>query len=471
MRCFIFLLSLFILNACQIKPEELNISSDGVWKQLGYGKILEIKGDTIKEYDICKVGCNLYEEGLLADIGKIDFFNKYSLTLRKNIKTYKYIRLNKLPEICLKNVNNPMHDFEVLWNTFNEQYCYFEERNVNWNEAYKTYKPQIKDKTTELELYVIMNKMLSSLNDGHVSLDVPRKIKEASRALQLKDEKEQTKSKEEIIDPYYLGVQAQNNIAEKYCEEYKIHNGGIAKWGMMKNKMAYVQINAMFFLAFYDLPKDLTLEQLAPYYQEIGNKRTYQRQDEIDGADQLMEMILTDLKDANALILDLRFNIGGKDEAALAITGSFIENEIKIATKKAKLENDFTNHQNIFLSPNKPSFLKNVYILTSHETASAAELAVMSTLKNKRVKRIGSNTEGIFSDGLDKRLPNGWEYTLSNEVYQDLDGNNYEGKGISPHIDLNYPKDKRAFFNLLLQQISSGKDEAIEKAISLENEK
>jgi len=134
----------------------------------------------------------------------------------------------------------------------------------------------------------------------------------------------------------------------------------------------------------------------------------------------------------------------------------------------AKLETGFTNHQNINLESRTPNFKKNVFILTSSITASAAEIAVLATLSNNRFLKLGSNTEGAFSDGLDKRLPIGWEYTLSNEVYEDLEGNNYEGIGINPDIDLNYPKEKGALLNFLLDQLNTSGDAAIEKVFDIQ---
>jgi len=43
----------------------------------------------------------------LADKGKIDSYSKDSLTIRKNLKTYKYTRLKELPISCRELANNP----------------------------------------------------------------------------------------------------------------------------------------------------------------------------------------------------------------------------------------------------------------------------------------------------------------------------------------------------------------------------
>ena len=53
-----------------------------------------------------------------------------------------------------------------------------------------------------------------------------------------------------------------------------------------------------------------------------------------------------------------------------------------------------------------------------------------------QVTIIGDHTNGIFSYQLEKRLPNGWEYRLSYQVYFSADMVCYEGKGVPADIEL-----------------------------------
>jgi len=438
---FVTLLSLILLFCVSCKKESAleEISQNGIWMQLGYGKIFEIKNDSVKIFDICKAGCQLYEHSSLSSIGEIESFSSDSLTVRKNIKTYKFVKLKDLPESCHQvdlNPFDPEYNFEILWNTFNEQYCFFENRNVDWSEIYDIYKKRISKQTSELEMFLTFDEMLNLLNDGHVELEAPKSLEDTLTNLG-------------------------NNSENIELEKPRINRFDLA------DEIA-LQINAMWLFAYYDIPKDLPLNEFGALYSQEMDKRTFQRQDEIDGANLLMDTIINEVKHADALIIDLRFNTGGKDEVGLEIIGQLVDEKYKVASKKAKLETGFTNHQNINLESRTPNFKKNVFILTSSITASAAEIAVLATLSNNRFLKLGSNTEGAFSDGLDKRLPIGWEYTLSNEVYEDLEGNNYEGIGINPDIDLNYPKEKGALLNFLLDQLNTSGDAAIEKVFDIQ---
>jgi len=57
---------------------------------------------------------------------------------------------------------------------------------------------------------------------------------------------------------------------------------------------------------------------------------------------------------------------------------------------------------------------------------------------------------------LERQLPNGWTFGLSNEVYRAADGTIYEGVGIPPDLDLEgqaYPyKDREESVDRVLEQ-------------------
>ena len=52
------------------------------------------------------------------------------------------------------------------------------------------------------------------------------------------------------------------------------------------------------------------------------------------------------------------------------------------------------------------------------------------------VTLLGEPTQGILSDNLFHRLPAGWEISLSNEVYETLDGRCFESVGVPPAVAL-----------------------------------
>jgi len=58
---------------------------------------------------------------------------------------------------------------------------------------------------------------------------------------------------------------------------------------------------------------------------------------------------------------------------------------------------------------------------------------------------------------LEKRLPNGWYFSLSNEVYLDNQGVCYESIGIPVDYELNYPNDRQTFFRSVAEDLEEDK--------------
>jgi hypothetical protein len=73
--------------------------------------------------------------------------------------------------------NTPIAIFENLWNTFNEEYAPFDERNIDWNAEYSRFRPLISENTSQDELYVVLTQLLATLDDGHINLTVPGREK------------------------------------------------------------------------------------------------------------------------------------------------------------------------------------------------------------------------------------------------------------------------------------------------------
>jgi C-terminal processing protease CtpA/Prc len=106
----------------------------------------------------------------------------------------------------------------------------------------------------------------------------------------------------------------------------------------------------------------------------------------------------------------------------------------------------------------RASFHGRVVELTGIHSVSAAETFTQALLKRSpQVRRVGENTQGVFSDVLERRLPNGWTFGLPNERFV-TDGKSYDGAGIAP--DLPVPVFPRS-------DLEAERDGALEKALEL----
>lgn len=118
----------------------------------------------------------------------------------------------------------------------------------------------------------------------------------------------------------------------------------------------------------------------------------------------------------------------------------------------------------IYIEGSKNTFGKPVYVLTSPQTGSAAEAFAIATMAFEHIKRIGAPTMGATSTALEKTLPNGWSFAISNEIYMDTQGLNYENRGVPVDYELPYPKDRQAFFSNVVNDLDGDKN-AILRAI------
>ena len=219
-------------------------------------------------------------------------------------------------------------------------------------------------------------------------------------------------------------------------------------------------------MANYNISNELTPEEFDEQYWENADRSLNYAKDVLTSFKKQMAIIYDDIKNTEYCIIDVRFNGGGFDQIGLEIL-SYFTNKKRIAfLKKARFANEFTSTQSIYIEPSGQSYKGKLYLLTSPLTASASETFILASQNIENAIRIGSNTEGILSDVLSKRLPNGWEYRLSNEIYENVNGRNYEMSGIPPDYKFNYSRNAREFYLNFLTELKTN-DKAIEKVIEL----
>ncbi len=443
---------------------------DGVWQSIGYGQIIEIANDRFSLKDVTTISCLTTSEGNLSEFGNRIHVKNDTLTIIDGINIYNFLRLKNVPSSCENEIQkdkikDPIYNFEVLATTLNDHYAYFNLRKVNWDSLYNISKNKITIKTTEAELYIIMEDMLDSFNDGHISLSATEEIEMAVEALRKQTIKEESKVQK------YGDFKVASLVRNHYLGNKKLtKNSKVMHWGIIDNNIGYIQVNLMMGHAYIESIDSLTgNDYWRAYFQNFEDLTSEAHTGlELEGLNNTLNNVMKDLNNTNAIILDVRFNGGGKDEVALDIMKRFNPQKHKVFSKKANYKKGYSSANYIMLENSENAYLKPVYLLTSQQSASATEIMILSSLGLSHVTRIGSRTEGVFSDVLDKVLPNGWEFGLSNEVYLDNDGNNYEGKGISPHIDLEYPLDRQTFFRRVVNNLETDKQDILNAIRTIE---
>ena len=473
-----------MLSIAFAQPHQFQKKIQGYWLQQGYGIYLEITDSVYKFYDVTKISCqqsaspvlNHWSGSLksLLDLYHIEKISREEMTLKYGITSYEFKRLKVPLSICqqpIKFSEDPVLNFDILWRTFKENYAYARLRKVNWDKLYKKYRPLISKQTTNLQLYGYFRDMLAAIEDAHISLRVPNDLETTYAQSKTSSVNKPKRYQYNYPTARYL---AQQQVTKMFPQvTFKRFHKDLLMWGKLNQRVGYIQVNAMNgFSLGVNIPDSLFPPQYwAKHWGQIvaslkkGKTIGQYFRDEIRGVNVMIDSVIQALSSTSAIILDVRFNNGGTDQVALDILSRFVQEKATVFSKKVWNKNNYLAKQDIVVQPAPKTYQGKIAILTSRQTASSAETLVLSSLALPSIVRIGSPTMGVFSDVLQKQLPNGWKFGLSNEIYQSNIHQNYEHQGIPPKYLIEYPKNAMAFFETIYAQKNT--DLAIQKALDL----
>lgn len=394
----------------------------GVWRTDGYGFIFDVGAAKLTIFDETKHACLL--NGVLEGREAAEWVGRAVIArggneavLLPGISRIRATRLAALPAGCkaVAEDRDPLRNFDHLWTTFDEQYAFFATRNVDWNALRAEFRPKAVAAKSPEQLFEILSAMLARLKDAHVSLTAGDTTFKAERSA-------------EPTTPGPDGLIATRKGLQRALKDYVAGPGTpllkpakpIARnrvwYGELKGKIGYVVVFAMG--GFED--DDVTMQDNA-----ASGRKVFQE-------------IAHAFKDMRGVIVDLRTNQGGYDTVSLELAGLFAARSGTAFTKRA--HRAATPAYAVSLSPTAPLRLtKPVAVLVSEHTVSAGETATVAFRTLPNATLIGQPTQGALSDVLEKKLPNGWTFTLSNEVFAMAEGTIPEGPGVAPHIATQAP--------------------------------
>lgn len=411
------------------------VSQTGVWAMRGYGSIWDITASGIAYYDTTDVSCERTESETAEQANaryRVLGREGNELIVRENggITDYALVKLPALPDRCRlrgdSRLRDPELNFWVMWHAFKENYAFFATHNVDWNRTAEGFRPRVSATTTDAELADVFSEMLLSLKDGHVAMQAGERELESGSPSELRALWQARHPSSTPAEGRKSMRAALNDYVSKKLLRGKGRSAGsgVLEWGWLADRVAYLNVASMYLVDEAQPDNDLPL----PRSLEI-----------IDAG---MASALRDLRGAKAWVVDARWNNGGQDAIALRIMGYFTRERFRAFTKKAVDGPGFTRDQPVYVEPaSRNPFLGPILYLQSGSTISAAEIFTLAMQARPNVTRIGTPTYGVFSDELGKTLPNGWTFSLSNEIYTAINGEVYEGRGVPPQIPVQIPTD------------------------------
>ena len=308
----------------------------------------------------------------------------------------------------MKNITfNAEKNFEKLWKTFYARYPFFKLRNVDWNKQYDIFRPRVTRTTGEDDLFDIFCQMLGPLHDGHVELKAKTSGADRKRYFnpELKPEFWQEFSKQDIKGLF------------KTTQKTLVSNG----FGKPQKTPAW--------MLRYCKSSDYGYLQILELEGEKKRKLTA-----------ALDQILSDFKGMGGVIIDIRNNPGGDDSTVIQIVNRFCDRK-RVAfhrkTKRGPGEDAYSPLKTWHIEPQgETQFTGPIVLLTCDSVFSGGEVFALALKEIPDVTIIGDHTNGIFSYQLEKKLPIGWRYCLSYQVYFSADMVCYEGTGVPADIEL-----------------------------------
>lgn len=308
--------------------------------------------------------------------------------------------------------SNPYTNFDALWETLDQKYCYFETKNLDWDGVKTIYRAKLTHVKTAFDLFDVCAQMLDTLQDGHVNLYSSFDI---SRCTGWFDNYPANYNETVVYGAHYLG------------SDYRIAGG--FHYGLINNgEIGYIR------------------------YRDFSNGFTSANFSYMDYY----------FKDCKGIIIDVRNNGGGQLDYSKNFASCFFTEKTITGYMRHKTgfgHTDFSEMQPMYVDPALAPIdwsKRKVVVLCNRRCYSATNDFVVKMLQAPNVTVIGGKTGGGGGMPLSSELPNGWMIRFSAVPMYDQNGSEIEF-GVNPDIQINTTD----------EDATTGKDTIIEYAINL----
>ena len=264
--------------------------------------------------------------------------------------------------------NNDVYgNFDALWTVLDEHYCFFADKDVDWDEVGIRYRARLNPKWGQEEFFDHCAKMLCELRDGHTNLlswfdisyyrnwwsDYPQNFNAR------------------LIEESYLKF------------DYRSGGGFMYKYLTDRN-VGYIRYSSFATCASHSF----------------------------------IDQMLSSMKDADGIVIDVRDNGGGDVSNVEKIVSHFIDERTLggyIAHKTGPGHNDFSEPYAYYYEPatEHVRWFKPVIVLTNRSTFSAANNFVSAMKSLPQVAIVGATTGGGCGMPFSSELPCGWSVRFS----------------------------------------------------------
>jgi hypothetical protein len=280
--------------------------------------------------------------------------------------------------------NTPRGNFEALWKIMDEHYCFFEYKEIDWNQIHADYSRRISDDMNSESLFMLLNEMLGELKDGHVNISSAFDLGRYWKWF----EDYPPNFSQELIDGY-LGT------------DYQIAGG--MRYKVLADNIGYLRY--------------------ADFSSVVGESN--------------LDYVIDKFSLCAGMIIDVRNNGGGILSNSELIASRFFNEKTLtgyMQHKTGKGHNDFSKLYPKYIEPStRLRYQKPVIVLTNRKCYSATNDFVNAIRSAPNVTILGDKTGGGSGLPFSSELPNGWSVRFSACPMYDANMQHIEF-GIDPEI-------------------------------------
>ena len=288
--------------------------------------------------------------------------------------------------------SNPVNVFDYLWNQVDQQYAFFDVKNMDWDSVREVYRPMVNDNMSNDSLFRVCAAMLNTLQDGHTNLisgfDVSRN------------------------DSVYYKMYAEKNIDENvvllnYLTVNHHTTGSFMHNAIRNSAVAYIRYSS-----FSDYISEGSLKYLVNRY-----------------------------KNCKGMVIDLRQNSGGSISNIAALLSIFDNHKQPLYQCQAKsgpAHDAFADAMTVYAADSSilgknNAYNKPVAVLIDRGSYSATSFFAICTMAYDNIRLFGDYSGGGLGLPNGGVLFNGWTYRFSTTRTLAIDGRNYEN-GVPPDV-------------------------------------
>ncbi len=313
--------------------------------------------------------------------------------------------------------NTPQSIFDQVWTFADQEYSFFEFKEVPWDEKYDEYVQRIEPNMTDEALFEVLADMLFELRDGHVNL-----VSDFDRSRN-----------------WQWFLQPDPNYDFSVLERYYFTNGGTDAVG---DRSIHQYVGDAFILMDFEDPAG-----------NVGyiHYRSFGSPVRAEDLDYVIDRFSGD--DYKGLIIDVRNNGGGSISNVYAIGNRLVIEKTRVLEEKVKTgpgREDFSDFRPIYFEPpeESPTYTeKPVVVLTNASGYSATNYFAAAVKGLDNVTTMGDRTGGGGGLPANTELTNGWElrvsttrlYTLDPDGTLSLRQRNVED-GVEPEVEAASPE-------------------------------